>query len=342
MRVLVVRLGAFGDIIHTLPLAADLRAAGHQVGWLCEDRWGDLLADQAVDHRHLVPRAAIRSGPWSARISALRRCVREIRAQRYDAVIDAQGLAKSALLGWASGAALRIGHDWPNAREGSWLLNRRRAPSSRHHHIIDQQRALARGLGVIPNGPWRWILPRWQLERAQAGEWLEQQGVARPWLLNVGAGWPTKVWPSARQVALVHELKRLGRPLVALWGTPAEHQAALALIEAAGYGQVAPPTTIPHLAGMISQAELMISGDTGPLHLAFALGTPAVGLFGPVPASRNGPCGVGYRSLQAPAAPWERHDLSRVDMGAISVAQVLEAAEQVRAERAGTAAPRGA
>src|SRR5262245_37323897 len=118
MKVLVVRLGAFGDIIHTLPLAADLAKAGHQVDWLCEERWLPVLTGSPVLHAvHGFPRWALKGdASLLKRLSALRTLVRNLRAQHFDAVIDAQGLAKSALASALCGAPLRIGHARPRAR----------------------------------------------------------------------------------------------------------------------------------------------------------------------------------------------------------------------------------
>jgi len=329
MRVLVVRLGAFGDILHTLPLAADLHDAGLHVDWLCEDRWSVLLeGSRAIARVHRLPRRLIRAPtPWPERLAALSACVRALRDSAYEIVIDAQGLAKSAFFAAASGAPRRIGHAPPSAREGSWLISRERVATSRIQ-VIDQQRDLARPLGIIPQGPADFPLPRWFEADQWAREQLDRLGLEHPWMLNVGAGWPTKVWPATRQIALARALRAQQVPLVLMWGTPVELRAAETVRAQAGHGVVAPPTTIAQLAALLRLSRLMISGDTGPLHLAYALGTPAVGLFGPVPAVRNGPHGPGYESLQAPAAPWERSDLSKVDMAAISVEQVLAAARR--------------
>ncbi len=338
MRVLVVRLGAFGDMVHTLPLAATLAQAGHEVGWLCEDRWSELVVgNPAIALVHQLPRAQIRKGPWFGRLAALQRTVADLRRGVYDAVIDAQGLAKSAFFAVASGARQRIGHapcfdgsqGRSRAREGSWLVMRTRIPTT-DIHVIDQQRNLAQGLGLAPTGPWRFPLPRWQ----EAEVWLATAlpPGPRPWVLNVGAGWPTKLWPQERQVALVQALQRRRQRVLLLWGSPAERTAAERVLQLAGSGELAPPTTIPRLGALLRASRLLVSSDTGPLQLGFAIGSPCVGLFGPVPALRNGPCGAGQRSLQAPGKRWERKDLSLVDMGAISVEAVLEAGDAALAE----------
>lgn len=337
MRVLIVRLGAFGDIIHTLPLAADLAAAGHHVSWLCEDRWATLVeGSTAVAQVFRLPRRLMRD-PTAAvggKLLVLRRLAREMRAHRFDAAIDAQGLAKSAALSLASGANLRLGHRRPRARELSWLITSRKSPVGAVH-VIDQQRAL--GLALTrgqSRGPWRFPLPPWRGDHAWAHDWLARRHLSRPWLVNVGAGWPTKVWPKARQVEFVRACARDRQPLVLVWGTHDEHDLAEEIIAEAGSGVLAPPTTIPQLAGLIARGGVLVSGDTGPLHLALALGTPAVGLFGPVPAERNGPRGRGYRTLQAPGAAWERRDVAKVDMGAISADAVVAAARAAADEAA--------
>lgn len=330
MRVLIVRLGAFGDIIHTLPLAADLHAAGCQVGWLCEDRWADLLrGSPAIAHLHLLPRGVWRRErpPLLHRLAALRRLVRQVRASGYDAVIDAQGLAKSAAFAAACGAPLRLGHRRPRAREGSHLIARRRCPADAVH-VIDQQRALGLGLPGLrhPGGGWRFPLPPWADERTAAAAWLASQGRRRPWLLNVGAGWPSKVWPAGRASAFCRLATQAGHPPVLLWGGDSERCLAETVAAEAPGTLLAPATTLPQLAGLIAAGAVLVSADTGPLHLGLALGTPTVGLFGPVPGERNGPRGRRHRVIQGPGRLWERHDPAAGGMAAIDEAAVLAAA----------------
>ncbi|MEN9544176.1 MAG: hypothetical protein RLZZ598_1009 [Pseudomonadota bacterium] len=332
MRLLLVRLGAFGDIVHTLPLAADLAAAGHRVHWAVEDRWRVLLdGNPAVHAVHALPRKRLRSGPPTARLRAWLGFVADLRRAQVDAAIDAQGLAKSALVALASAAPLRLGHSLARAREGAWLVTHRRAEATAEH-VIDQQRALAELVGAQRPGPWRFPLPAWADDRAAAMAWLGERRFDRPWLLNVGAGWPTKVWPVECHAELLRRLAARGERAVLAWGSAAERELAERARAEAGYGEILPPTTIPELAGFIAAARIMVSGDTGPLHLALALGTPAVGLFGPVPATRNGPRGAGYRTLQAAGAAWERRDVSKASVAAITAGQVVDAADAACAD----------
>ncbi|MHC5067878.1 MAG: glycosyltransferase family 9 protein, partial [Planctomycetota bacterium] len=281
---------------------------------------------------HRLPRGAWKrsAASRSRKLADLQRLYRRLRACHYDAVIDAQGLAKSALLAAGAGARLRISHDRRRAREGAWLIGQRHG-SSIATHVIDQQRALGIPLlGSKRDGGWRFPLPAWNQEHDWAQSFLADHDLQRPWTLNVGAGWPTKVWPVERQREFCQRLLAEGeRPLV-VWGSPDERQIAETIAAAAPGTVVAPSTTIPQLAALLARAGVVVSGDTGPLHLARAMGSPALGLFGPVPAERNGPRGPGAATLQAPGAAWERKDVSKVDMGAISVDQVLAVARPLR------------
>ncbi|MEK7413192.1 MAG: glycosyltransferase family 9 protein [Planctomycetota bacterium] len=310
-------------------MAADLHRAGHMVAWLCEDRWACILEGSSVISRiHRLPRRTVRQGAWLHRVRAISGLTRELRHEAYDVVIDAQGLAKSAVLAYLAGAGERLGHDRPRAREGSWLVTHRRIASAAVH-VIDQQRDLGRLLGITPADDWSFPLPAWLAERQWAAEWLIGQGMERSWMINVGAGWPTKVWPEPRLAECARLARAAGHRVMLLWGSTAEREVAERVAHSAGGVPLAPATTIPQLAGMLSRAAVLISGDTGPLHLARALGTPAIGLFGPVPMERNGPRGLLWRNFQAPGAAWERQDVSRVDMGAIEPAVVVSAATDV-------------
>lgn len=255
------------------------------------------------------------------RLRAIADLVRTLRGEAYDVVIDAHGLAKSAFLSAVSGGGLRLAHAPPRGRELSWLVaDTTVVPTA--VHVVDQQRDLALALGVERQPGCPFPLPAWQAERAWAATWLAERGLAGAWMLNVGAGWPTKVWPQERLV----EFTRLcrDRPFLLVWGSPSERAMAETVAHAAGGAVLAPDTTIPQLAGLLAHAGVLVSGDTGPLHLARAVGTPAVGLFGPVPMERNGPQGPVWRNLQAPGAAWERRDASKVAMGDITAAQVME------------------
>lgn len=322
MDVCIIRLGAFGDIIHTLPLAADLHAAGHRVHWLCEERWRAIIAGSPViDRIHTIPRRAS--------MTTLRKIARQLRrSYPFDAVIDAQGLAKSAWWLRGLGSPIRIGFRRGRAREGAWLLSNRRVPAH-CTHVIDQQRCLALGLGLRPQGSARTPLPAWPAQRQWAHDWLQEHGLQQPYALNVGAGWPSKVWPQDFQRQFLQLLVNAGqRPLI-IWGSPDERQVAEHLQAQVPHSILTPATDIPHLAGLLQHCRLLVSGDTGPLHLAAACACPTLGLFGPVPCERNGPRGRHHRNLQATAPAWERKRAERVDWSKLSPKIVLAAAHSI-------------
>lgn len=340
MRILLVRLGAFGDIIHTLPLAHDLHQAGHQVEWLCEDRWSSLVAGSAtIAAVHQLPRGQWRreSTPARLRLHQARHLVRHLRRRSFDLVIDGQGLLKSALPSALCGASTRAGHARPRAREGAWLVGGRRIPAAARH-VVDQQRLLGLAAGLprptCQPDHWHFPLPAWPDGHATAAAWLAEQALNQPLMLNVGAGWPTKCWPTDNQIAFCRIAAAAGNAVVVVWGGAKEQAVAQQVVAAADSELVhmAPPTDLPTLAGLFSRAGAVVSGDTGPLHLAFAAGSPCIGLFGPVPASRNGPLGRGTRVFQAPARAWERRDVSHSHMHLISAEQVFAACVAVRSE----------
>ena len=337
MRVLIIRLGAFGDILHTLPLAADLAAAGCEVDWVCDEPWQVVLENNpAISRVFPVPRKKWkRRGAWfnGAIVNGLRHLAKSLRARHYDVAIDAQGRSKSALVALISGARARVCHRSPIASEAAWLLSQRRFPGEAEH-IVDKIRSL--GLSVLkhkPDAQWHFPLPVWVDEHTWAQAFFDKESLQRPWIWNVGGTWPTKLWPLESQKALLKLLCDEGKQVVVTWGPGWEQEHAEELLKAEPRAVMAPASSLSQLAALIHGAEIMISCDTGPLHLALALDVPAVGLFGPVPAERNGPRGRGYRNIQAPGELWERRDISKVNMSAITPQQVYQEALKCLAER---------
>ena len=166
-------------------------------------------------------------------------------------------------------------------------------------------------------------------------QWLAAQGLPqRPVILNPGAGWTSKLWPLDRFAATARGVRRLhGQPAIVVWGGDAERLAAERIVaDAAGDAIMAPPTGLQDLGELCRLAAVFISSDTGPLHLAAAVGTPCVGLFGPVPAARNGPYGPGHVCLEPPAPlrpPWDERKTDMRAMAGIEVAAVVAAADSL-------------
>ena len=330
--IVVAKLSAIGDVLHAVPAAVALKDAfpAARLGWVVEGRAADVLAGHpAIDHLFRLPRG------WLKQPAAVLGLRRELRAFRPDVCIDMQGLLKSGAVSWLSGAARRIGPARPVSREHAWLAYTHPVlPTAAH--VVERNCQLLAALGVAVPEP-RFAMPDWPVSRLRMRQWLATLRLPRPpVVLNPGAGWASKLWPVERFAATARSLhRRHGQPVVVVWGGAAERQAA-ERIAADSYGAaiVAPATSLQDLGELCRLAAVFISSDTGPLHLAAAVGTPCVGLFGPVPAARNGPYGPQHMSVEPPAVlrpKWEDRKRDTFSMTAIPVAQVLAAADALLA-----------
>lgn len=335
--IVVVKLSAIGDVLHGVPTAVALKRAFPQarIGWVVEGRAGDVLAGHpAIDHLFRLPRG------WLKSFATVRGLRRQLLDFRPDVALDLQGLFKSALPTWLSGARMRIGHARGEAREQAWRFSTH-AVAPRAAHVVDRNLHLLSVLGVGDEPP-TFDMPRWPVSRLRMQEWVASLRLQRPpALINPGAGWPSKIWPAERFAAVARELsRRHGTPSIVVWGGAAEREAAEKIVAASDNTAImAPQTTLQDLGELSRLGRVFISSDTGPLHLAAAVGTPCVGLFGPVPAKRNGPYGPGHRTVEPPASlrpAWEDRKTDRVAMDAIDVESVVAAAAAVlsRAEAA--------
>jgi lipopolysaccharide heptosyltransferase I len=258
VRLLVVRLSALGDVIHTIPAVVALRERFEEIAWAVEAPYRELV--EVV--------AGVRAIPVSLKKWSLQR-IREARraVSGFDVAIDFQGLVKSALLARASGAEHRIGFAKEFVREkpAAWLMNHCRHIDP-NRHVVEWNTQLA-GVEKVPAVDFSAVA-------------TGNRQPATHIVLLPGAGRPEKQWPHFRELA-----SRLGHDALAAWG-PGEEE----LAKATG-ARMAPPTNLRELARLLRDAQLVIGGDTGPLHLAAALGTPVIGLYGPTNPARNGPYG---------------------------------------------------
>jgi heptosyltransferase I len=319
-RVLVVRLGSLGDLVHTLPAVAALHRARPDVAI-------DWLVDRVhVDFLQLVPVLSSLIVLEQPTLAAWLSVRRRLRASAYEAALDFQGLVKSAVLARLSGAGRVIGFDRSGLREpaAAWFY-RERVPVPSGLHVIDKNLALAARLGAEPH---RHEFPIADVA-SPALDQIRAQGLTRFALLNCGAAWPNKRWPADRLGRLAAWLRdRHGLRSVALWGPGEAALAAEVVRTSAGAACVAPPTDLRDLVALARGAALMVSGDTGPTHIAGAVGTPIVALFGPTDPHRNGPwaaadrvvsrydqCGCHYqRQCHRGTAHWCLLDIRETDV----------------------------
>lgn len=311
-RILIVRLSALGDIVHAMPvLSALLRQwPAARVDWLVEEAYAPILSLAAGLHRRVIVRG--RTGRETAdSISfagalGLARAAAYLRSQHYDAALDLQGLIKSAVWARLSGARRVIGFDRAHLREPhAALLYTETVVPQEAPHVIRKNLSILKALGLqapdvasgflsagaLAKTVSRTDLPPNPVAGAAIDDAIAAAGGARRYIvLNPGAAWPNKRWPADRFGALALALlERQGLRSLVTWG-PAERDLATAVCrESSGAAQPAPPTSIAGLAVLMRDAALVVSGDTGPLHIAAAMGAPIVGLYGPTWPERNGP-----------------------------------------------------
>jgi heptosyltransferase-1 len=324
-RFLLVRLSSLGDVVHALPAASALRDAFPEarIDWVIDARWQRMLEGNP-DVNEVIAFNRKQAG-------ALSSLIRKLRAAQYTCAIDFQGLYKSALLALASGAPRRIGFQRSYAREGlvAMLYTDRLNPLGPHK--VDHNRTLVERAGA-KLGPSRFPLAICSEDDDLVTRELDSHGVKDFYVLNPGGGWLSKCWPAERYGELHRKLAERHRWQAVVTVGPGEENLARDLIHAAGdSAPIAIPLTLGPLMALLRRAKLMVSADTGPLHIASALGTPVVGLFGPTDPARNGPFSPNDISVRNP-----RHSITTYARGAsyspamlsITVDQVVDAVER--------------
>lgn len=295
-RILIVRLGAIGDVTNALVVANALRAANPDahIGWAVHELSAPLVQGHpAVTRVHL----------WRKRdgLGGISRLLRELRAEEYELAIDLQRLAKSALVARRSGARRVLGYDRARTKEQSWLLLKERiAPGDPGAPMTDQYMDVVRHLGL--SGPPVHSLPEAPEAESKVAVWLDEFG-APPVLVNLGASKPPNRWAPERFGRLGRRIaEELGLAAV-FTGAPDERELAAAARAAAGDGpgvfDLVGATSLPEFWTLARRSRLFVGCDTGPMHLAAAVGTKVVALFGPADERRTGPYGPGHRVVRA-------------------------------------------
>jgi heptosyltransferase-1 len=346
-RLLIVRLSAMGDVIHTLPAAQALRHTFPKamIGWVIEERWAELLCAPGTPLRG--PRSAQRPlADWvhPVNLTGWRKSLltistaqqiakvwNDVRSVRYDVAVDLQGAIRSAVLARWSGAHVVYGA--AESRESPASLWYTRRAVARGVHVVEQNVSVAEAVAQR-----KLAVPRVELPRdAEAERSMEQRlaetGIHGFAILNPGAGWGAKRWPAERYGRVARQLKELGVGAILNYGPGEEDLAREA--EAASEGAArAMKCSISELIALTRRARLFVGGDTGPMHLAAALQVPVVAIFGPTDPARNGPYGTRSVVLRNPASPTTHARRAEPDEGLleISTEAVVDAARRLLAE----------
>ena len=298
-RILIVKLSSFGDVLHALPTLEALRAAfpTAYLTWLVEAAYAPLLQNhpalvEVLPAPRLRPGSIIRGG--NPRLLA--RLVRRLRSSQFDLVIDLQGLLKSAV--WVALARSRRKLGYDRTREGSYrVLTERVTPYDREAHAVLRYLNLAHHLGA-PVQP-----PRFRLgldAEVDICHLLPGEAHGDLVVLHPGARWPSKLWPAAAWAQLGDWLSREHGLRVALTGSAADQRLTADILTQMQEPalSLAGRTTLPELAAVLRRARLLVTTDTGAMHLAAALETPVVALFGPTAPWRTGPFGAGHQVVR--------------------------------------------
>ena len=301
----MVKLSSFGDVLHTLPTLSALRSAypAAHITWLVEAAYAPLLAGHpALYEIWEAPRLHPGELLAGENPTRLRRLLRRLRAQPFDLALDVQGLLKSAIWVALAKSPRKVGYD--RTREGSYLvLTERVPPFDPEAHAVRRYLNLAHYLGAPPAPP-RFYL---DLDAGVDASELIPAEAGRPLaVLHPGARWASKLWPAASWARLAGWLHGQGFQ-VAITGSREDRELAASLTKhsQAPVLNLAGSTSLAQLASILRKTRLAVTTDTGAMHLAAALGTPVVALFGPTAPWRTGPFGTGHQvvRLGLPCSP---------------------------------------
>lgn len=345
MNILIVKTSAIGDVTHTLPSLHALRAHYPEahITWLVEEAAADIIKGHAALDRVLVSRrkswvGQLKRQPFSGVVGEICGFLKELRDTEYDLIIDFQSLLKSGvLIGLAHGKRkVGYGRGMEHAECSYIFLNEKIPPVAMDRHAVRRELHLLEEIGVAVTGEIVFDLPIGEKNRAQVDELLAGYRIGlkqRLVAINPMATWPTKLWEPDRFTAVADRLLDQGLAVV-FTGSQADRPVIDEIL--AGMRRkainLAGQTSLKNLAALYEKAVLVISTDTGPMHIAATVGTPVLALFGPTAPWRTGPFGDKHRVLRLdlPCSPClQKQCETRQCMKEISVEQVMEAAEEM-------------
>ncbi len=332
-RILLIKPSSLGDIVHAFPVLSAIKAQwpGAHLTWIVKRQWAELVERaEGVDRVWPVEGTV---GRWLKQAWAL-------RAERFDLAIDLQGLFRSGVLARLSGAPIRIG--FANGREGSpWFYTRRVEVPTAEMHAVDRYLLVAAALGVPVQGSPQFRFKILDADMAMVRALFQRKGVSldQPWIaMNVSARWPTKRWFPGSFAAVIDRLHQEGLgPVVVIGSADDRHDVEqLRTLTNSPFIDLTGAVPLGSLPALLSKAAAMITNDSGPMHIAAALGVPVVAIFGPTSAIRTGPYGAGHRVLTAsvPCRPCFsrvcRHTPEMECLQLVQPCQVLDAVRQAR------------
>jgi heptosyltransferase-1 len=337
-RFLVFRLSSIGDIVHTLPAVAGLGRAhpGAEIHWVVEERFSGLLAGNPFVSRVIkLDTLGWRKDPTSGRAMAeIMQGFQALREYQYDVAIDFQGLMKSAIFARLSHSKKRIGLAWGSLREplAALLYTQRVSPKGRKH-IIEINLSLVEALGAKPS-KWEFPLPDQPQDREAVQAQLQRLGTKDFIIVNPGGGWKSKRWAPENYAKLIAALDGRIPMDILVTGSPQEEKVAREILTRANSVRARWfPSTLLQFIALAQEAKLLIGGDTGPLHLAAAVGTPIVALFNAADPrntpERNGPFNPADIILCGPRQETSSGHSKHLDyLEGVSVDSVAQAALQ--------------
>jgi len=301
-RVAIVKLTSIGDVVHALPVATALkRSFPHlQISWIVEERCAEMVTGNPYLHEVLaVPGKAWRHGGHPSTWRQVREMVRLLRSRRFQLTIDLQGLLKSAITAWLTGAPVRIGYHWQ--REGARLLNRVVPKEPTSAHAVQEYLDVARFLGAETE-PVQFPIYIPPEADARMSRWLQQEGIVPPEgfiSINPSAGQAFKRWRTERWAQLITQIDQQYHLPVVLVGGKADRPLAEQIRShtPVPFVDMVGRTNLKELAAILRRSLVHLCGDTGSAHISAALGKPVIGLYGPTDHVRTSPYGQEHRLI---------------------------------------------
>jgi len=305
MKILIVKLSAIGDVVHTMPLVAAIRKKFPQamLSWLVEEEAADILFGyENIDNLFISPRKsaikALQAGKWKEGWQMLKEFIGTLRTSgQYDIIIDAHGLFKSAVLVGLLDAKCKLGY--ASLQEGSGLFYTKRIPEDLTKHAVDRYLDFAVYLGAKSSVAEFSI----NTKSIDIDTLLAEKGIILPKnfiAMSPHALWQTKLWDDGKFAALADMIREKLAWQVVLTGRSRRETEQVEKLAKSDILNVGGATTLRELAALYRRAALVVSTDSGPMHIAAAVGTPVVALFGPTDAKRTGPYGERHTVISAP------------------------------------------